>query len=355
MISKNWLISLAARMDLNRRRILLCLLSVGGLLYCAFTLPRGNKEPFELSDYSQFLPLSDTLDLCALHNLTAYPNRSHHRKIYDLFLVNTELDWLEIRLNELGPHVDYFVILEATHTFTGHPKPLCFKLNFGLFESWRPKIIYRALNLEHLNDLGSWQREAYTRNALLDEIFPSLLGPTAPEIGDVILVSDLDEIPRPETLTVLRHCQFPERTTLRSRFFYYSFQWQHIGPEWHHPQATYYQGPEKTIKPEDLWRSQAAWDLWNSSWHCSSCFSTVAETLRKIEASSHTDLDQPRFKEPAEIVRRVRNGLDLFDRKGEDYQKMDWNDDIPQYLKRNQMRFNYILDRDPPNANFRDY
>lgn len=30
-----------------------------------------------------------------------------------MFLINTELDFLEIRLNELDQEVDYFVILES--------------------------------------------------------------------------------------------------------------------------------------------------------------------------------------------------------------------------------------------------
>ena len=33
------------------------------------------------------------------------------RKVYDTFLFNNELDLLEIRLNVLNEHVDYFVIV----------------------------------------------------------------------------------------------------------------------------------------------------------------------------------------------------------------------------------------------------
>ena len=359
-ISKTHFFRSIATMAGNKRRHILLGISISVLVYCLYTLSRENylEAPFELPDYHPFLPLNETEDLCASHEFAPYPNRSHPRKIYDLFLVNTELDWLEIRLNELGRHVDYFVIIEATHTFSGNRKPLHFKENFGLFESWRSKIIYHALSLEHLDGNRSWDREAYTRNSLLDVVFPSLVERAAPEIGDVIIVSDLDEIPRPDTLTVLRNCEFPERIILWSRFFYYSFQWQftgQVGRNWRHPQATYYQGPEKTIKPDDLRMERAGWNFWNSSWHCSSCFSTVAEMTQKIESFSHREFDKPQFKEPAEIVRRVRNGLDLFDREVNKFEKIDSNDDIPQYLKENQDRFNYILDRDPPNANFRDY
>jgi beta-1,4-mannosyl-glycoprotein beta-1,4-N-acetylglucosaminyltransferase len=297
--------------------------------------------------------------------LTTYPHRISRRKIYDLVLVDTELDWLEIRMHELQHQVDYFVILEATSTFTQHPKPLHFKSNFDRFQDFYPKIIYHALNLDHIKDGDAWEREIYSRNSLFDVAFPSLLGPAAPELGDVILVSDADEIPRPSALILLRNCQFPERTTLRSRFFYYSFQWLHVGlvwdypkeQEWHHPQATYYQGLNETIKPEDLRMSHNGdpWDLWNAGWHCSSCFSTVAQMIHKIESFSHTDWDQPQFKEPSEIVRRVRHGVDIVDREWENNLRVDPMKDIPEYLKKNQERFDYMLNRDPMNANFKDY
>ena len=38
-------------------------------------------------------------------------------KIFDTFLFYNELDLLEIRLETLNDHVDFFVISEATKTF----------------------------------------------------------------------------------------------------------------------------------------------------------------------------------------------------------------------------------------------
>ena len=116
-----------------------------------------------------------------------------------------------------------------------------------------------------------------------------------------------------------------------------------------------YVGLEETIRPESLRMTGAQADIANASWHCSSCFKSVAEMVAKIRAFSHTEYDQPQFREPGEIVRRVRNGLDLFDRDGELYEKVDARNDIPEYLKMNMERFAFLVDRDPPNANFEDY
>lgn len=51
-------------------------------------------------------------------------SQNRRRKVYDLFLVTTELDFFEIRLNELDKEVDYFVVLESATTFQMNPKPL---------------------------------------------------------------------------------------------------------------------------------------------------------------------------------------------------------------------------------------
>jgi beta-1,4-mannosyl-glycoprotein beta-1,4-N-acetylglucosaminyltransferase len=278
--------------------------------------------------------------------------------VYDLIPINTELEWLEIRLNELDDQVDYFVILESMQTFTGHAKPLIFKENYACFAKFHHKIIYHALDMTEGNFHDEWSRESYSRNALLTHVFPSLLPPQAPSTKDVLIIADIDEIPRPETLEVLRNCEFPQRTTLRSRFFYYSYQWQHRGKEWEHPQATYFLGSE-TVMPQDLRKRRGGtyWDFWNSSWHCSSCFATVAEMDYKIASFSHKEFNRAEFRDPDGIVRRVRNGLDLFDRWGENYERVDPVTDVPHWLMEdeNKSRFEFLLSRDSDNAGFRDY
>ncbi|RAK81617.1 glycosyl transferase family 17 protein [Aspergillus fijiensis CBS 313.89] len=309
--------------------------------------------------HHDYLPEAEAEALCAQHDLRPWRERTQGRKIYDLIPFSTELDWLEIRMHELDSQVDYFVIVESTETFTGQPKPLHFANHYANFSRFAPKILYHALDLAPLRHNSTWEREAYTRNALFTAIFPSLLGAARPNADDILLVSDADEIPRPETLTLLRNCVTPPRVTLRSRFYYYSFQWHHVGGDWHHPQATVYAGLDRTILPEDL-RMQSAGnptglDLGNASWHCSSCFSRVAELVQKIRGFSHTEYNRPEFVEPREIVRRVRHGLDLFDREGQEYEKVAHVTDVPEYLKRNARRFAFLLDRDPQDANFEDY
>jgi len=76
------------------------------------------------------------------HSLAEITSYRKTIKIYDVFTFFNELDLLEIRLNILDPYVDYFVIVEATETFSGYPKPLYFQENKERFKKWEHKIIH---------------------------------------------------------------------------------------------------------------------------------------------------------------------------------------------------------------------
>jgi len=318
-----------------------------------------------LIDKNGFLEEDSAERYCAAHKWKPFPLRDSRRKVYDLFLVNSELDWLEIRLNELKDHVDYFVILESPKTFTNLPKPLIVQENWAKFKQFSDQIIYHVLEDDPpLKSDRSWDHEIFQRNAMFTQVIPKLTGAKKANLGDVILVSDIDEVPRPATLTLLRNCDFPLRLTLRSRFYYYGFQWLHRGQEWAHPQATTYLGADDTILPQDLrgghhapWFGSGKADLWNAAWHCSSCFATIEEMLLKMKSFSHVEYNEERFREKKRIVEYIRKGKDLWDRWGQWYDRVDKNEDVPAYLKKEGMgeRFGYMLDRDGPNAGFVDY
>ena len=304
------------------------------------------------------MTLQEAQEFCSRRRLDAYRTRDRPRKVYDLFLANTELDWLEIRLNELAPEVDYFVILEASSSFQEGSKPLHVLENWSQFQPFHAKMIHHVINFTgaKLPKGDTWEHERFMRNALFDQALSSLSGERAPVQGDVLLVADVDEVPRTSTIKTLRNCAFPPRVTLRSQFYYYSFQWQHRGEQWAHPQATYYDGPTGTVKADDLRSGKPDAELFNAAWHCSSCMPSLEDMVTKITSFSHKGYNQPYFTDRRRLLNVVRKGIDLFEREGEIYDRIDDNADIPTYLKRAEVRkrFAYMLDRDPENANFQD-
>lgn len=309
---------------------------------------------FSSNDDHGFMSASAAQDYCQTRKWDAYPYRNRRRKIYDLFIINGEMDWLEIRMGELQREVDFFVIVESDHTFTDTPKPLHVQENWSKFKQFHSKMIYHILNDTGVEFGSTWARESFSRNAMFDQVIPHLDDVQAAGLGDVILVSDIDELPRPDTLRALRNCAFPRRLTLRSSFYYYGFQWLHRGDQWPHPQATFYEGPDHTVKPDELRGSQDD-EIWSAGWHCSYCFGRLDDFVNKIQSFSHTEMNQPQFTNREKILQRVRHGIDMFERGDEIFDRIDHNQDVPRYLMEHKNRFGYTIDRDPRNGNFADF
>lgn len=112
--------------------------------------------------------------------------------VYDCIPFFNELDILKLRLNILDPIVDRFIIEEATVTFSGESKELCFEKNKEMFQEFLPKIEYIVVN-NSPKDVTTHVRDNFQKNAL-----ERGLKNAAPE--DVIILSDVDEIPNPVAL-----------------------------------------------------------------------------------------------------------------------------------------------------------
>lgn len=305
-------------------------------------------------------------EFCNAHGYSVFQPKSPTggRKIYDLIMVNSELDFLEIRLHTLYNFVDYFIVVEAPKSFQGNAKPLVIADNWDRFKPYHDKIIYHKLEYPStFKPKRAWDYEDLQRDATYEQVIPRLQGRQAPDFGDVLVVADVDEIPRPQTLLLLRTCNFPRRLTLASKFYYYSFQFLHVGNEWSHPQATSFQG-WRTIKPTNLrngdggirfLRELEKGTLANAGWHCSSCFSTVEQFLNKMASFSHTWMNQEKYRDKKRIATAVRNGKDVWDRQQDKFEKIVSNQDVPEILRKESDRFAYMMNRDSDNAGFTDY
>jgi beta-1,4-mannosyl-glycoprotein beta-1,4-N-acetylglucosaminyltransferase len=113
-------------------------------------------------------------------------------RIYDCFIFFNELDLLEVRLHELDPVVDRFVLCEATATFRGKPKPLHFKENRERFQPFLKKIVHVVVDdmpKGRETEAAYFRKEKFQRNAIRRGLVDA-----QPE--DFIALSDTDEILR---------------------------------------------------------------------------------------------------------------------------------------------------------------
>lgn len=120
-------------------------------------------------------------------------------KVYDCFTFYNEFELLELRLKSLWNVVDHFVIVEANRKYTGAPKIFNFWERQDEFKDFLPKIRFVPADLSNVpfKGVGDWAIENAQRNAIMQGLVDA-------EPDDLILISDLDEIPAPDVFQRLR-------------------------------------------------------------------------------------------------------------------------------------------------------
>ena len=150
-------------------------------------------------------------------------------KIYDCFMYFDEEVVLDVRLNTLNEFVDYFVIVESIYTHKGNLREL--KFNHKKFEKFKDKIIYIVdeetypqtdeINTE--DSEGEKSRKAIFNAAYRENGQRNLItrGLKKANDEDIIMVSDVDEIPK---LSELNFKNINEKIILfKQDMFYYKF------------------------------------------------------------------------------------------------------------------------------------
>ena len=129
-------------------------------------------------------------------------------KIYDCFMYFDEDVILDLRLNILNPFIDYFVIVESTFNHKGEKRKLKFDIN--KYKKFENKIIYLIFDKEpsgiekvfDTDNEGEVSRKlilnaAYRENGQRNFISKGL---ERANEKDLILISDVDEIPNLEKI-----------------------------------------------------------------------------------------------------------------------------------------------------------
>lgn len=142
-------------------------------------------------------------------------------KVIDCFPFHNELDILEMRLTEIGDAVDHVVLVEAEVNHQDRPKPLYFAEHAARYERWADKIVHViAKDLPTAaDDPDPWSREHAQRE---------WIGEGLDRIGvrsdDVILQSDVDEIPR---ALQVRNCRPAGLIAFQQRLHCFAVDWRH--------------------------------------------------------------------------------------------------------------------------------
>lgn len=236
--------------------------------------------------------------------ISGFENKEEKIAIYDCFPFFNELDVLDIRFAELFDTVDRFVIVEATLTHGGQPKPLYFKENLQRYEKYLHKVTH--IVVDSYPSLDSWSIERHQRDQIMR-------GLTECKDSDVIIVSDCDEIPRASSLREYK----AEKgvMALEQQLYYYKLNCASVGAMWDWAKIVTYRELKKKSPCEIRYTQSITPDsrIQNGGWHFSYMGNTD-DIIHKIEATAHQEYNKDYIKERQRVESRVEQGKDIFDR-----------------------------------------
>jgi beta-1,4-mannosyl-glycoprotein beta-1,4-N-acetylglucosaminyltransferase len=268
--------------------------------------------------------------------------------IYDCFPFYNELDILELRLTELYDFVDHFVLVEADTTYTSRPKPFYYEDNQDRYAQWADKIIHIKVT-DMPNHPDAWVNDIFQRNQIARGIADA-----SPD--DLIMVSDCDEIIRPEAIKYMRDSDqslFALRMTLHN----FKFNYMKLNPDRY---SVWAMAGRRSLFDDiepDAFR-QLRFQFFNQPYQFSNDGCEVVEhggwhfgymgdkdwLLDKAQSFAHTEVNTPEFlaqiDPAASIAARTEWNLD----STAEYEIVELDDYFPKTVVNNPERYSkYIL------------
>ena len=265
-------------------------------------------------------------------------------KVYDCFMYFDEDMVLDLRLNILNDHVHKFIIAEATRDHAGNEK----KLNFDIknFIKFKDKIEYLIIDDLPVNVpkfkknwVSAHIRDQHQRNSLYK-------GYKDCNSDDLIMISDLDEIPDPKKIKEFKFenkyacfiqknfhlkinlinktvCDWPGTKICVRKFL--------KSPQWLRNIKTKTQAFWKFYKPK---QPQLILD---GGWHFNDLKNP--ENLRKkILSGAHQEENIPEINNIEKIKERLKNLKDIRGRNYQ-YEKLELDNRFPEYIINNQKKY----------------
>ena len=275
----------------------------------------------------------------------------------------------EIRLNCLNKYVDYFVIVESSFTHRGDKRNL--KFDHKKFDKFKDKIIYLTFDEEpdgieavYENDNEAEKSRKYILNAAKRENGQRdyiLNGLQNARSEDLILISDVDEIPNLEEINL---DNLKEKILMfQQDMFYYKFDLKLPETVWSGTKACRKKdllSPQwlRNIKDKKypFWRLEILFSdkkysnikfVENGGWHFSN-MKTPAEIEKKMRTYLHhreydiNPLGEEKIKQIIDNKKSIYNlRADMKNEKFDGTQNLKPTDgsELPNYIKENKKKY----------------
>lgn len=281
-------------------------------------------------------------------------------KIYDCFNFFNELDILEIRLNTLYDHVDYFVIVESSVTHSGVEKPFYFEENRKRYLKFEDKIInfkvldtpsdfinipnYEDSVMMKIKNFIETQTKRFNRNTQLDygRDFFQKECIKRPLVGcedeDVILISDADEIPNPSIISNLKNLDLDNKIYSLNQITYYYYLNVLKQKDWYGTRLAKYKNIKELSVNEIRGDESISHKLDSGGWHFS-FMGGIEKVKEKILSYSARDLATPYVL--SSLEENINNNVDPFFRGN--LSNVNIDETYPEYLIKNINKYEHLI------------
>jgi beta-1,4-mannosyl-glycoprotein beta-1,4-N-acetylglucosaminyltransferase len=281
-------------------------------------------------------------------------------KIYDCFNFFNELDILEIRLNTLYEYVDYFVIVESNVTHSGEQKPFYFEENKERFSKFLNKIIaYKVYDTptDFVNLKINEDNTLMLINGFIENQTTRFNRSTQPDYGrdffqkecvrrplvncsdeDIIIISDADEIPNPETLKNLKNLDLENTIYSLNQTTYYYYLNLLKQRDWYGSKISLYKNIKNLSFNEVRGDESLSKKIDNGGWHFSF---QGGKDMVKIKILSYSARDLANNNVLSQLDNNIDNNIDPFFRGN--LTPVEIDNTYPKYIINNLDKFKHMI------------
>ena len=286
--------------------------------------------------------------------------------VYDCFQFFNELDILKIRLNVLSPVVDKFVISEATETFSGLPKPLYYEENKEMFREFEDKIIHQVVT--DIPAGGTHERDEFLKNAVAR-------GLTDCTDDDVIIFSDMDEIPNPDVIRRILDAGIEKDKIYHfaQRLFYCYLNMEEVSGNLLSRAGEFdgITGSDRKWLGSKMLSYQLlrekGWQLWDirfpeylplgvrvadGGWHFGYMGGHGEADVRKrvqekVISAAHQEYNNRRTLDRVQDM--IKDGNDIFGRDAK-FRRVEIDETYPEYIRTHQQEYSFLIMQEEPES-----
>lgn len=281
-------------------------------------------------------------------------------KIYDCFNFFNELDILELRLNILYEHVDYFVIVESSVTHSGKPKGFYFEENKNRFSKFLDKIInykiydtpnefwslpptddeginkvYEYINSQtnrfNVHTQPDYGRDFYQKESVRRAIMNC-------DDEDIVMFSDADEIPNPELISKFNELDLDNNRYSLNQMTYYYYLNVLKQSDWYGTKVSKYKNVKNISLNELRGDMNLSVRIPNGGWHWSFC---GGKEMVKTKITSYSAREYASEMVLSNIESNMANNIDPFFRGH--LQPVSIDNTFPEYLRNNIEKYKHLI------------